>query len=150
MHRGPCEWETSDKARGGGGGEEWSSATMRFRNRRLPSFILKVEVMRVPEEMRVASATGTPPRLAAAAAAAADAPDTHPVADSAPNSDYDDSTPGSGAGGEENPVMRMVAYHEQTIERERKERAREGAGAGTGTGTGTGAGAGAERERERA
>jgi protein SFI1 len=49
------QWETNDEPRGSGvvgRGDTWSSATMRLRNRRLPSFVLKLEVMRVPEDMQ--------------------------------------------------------------------------------------------------
>ena len=47
------QWETSDEPSETG----WTAATLRLRNRRLPSCVLRVTVTRVPPEM----ITGTPP-----------------------------------------------------------------------------------------
>ena len=45
------QWEVSGGHRASGGDGAWRSATLRLVNRRLPSFVLRVDVMRVPEDM---------------------------------------------------------------------------------------------------
>ena len=52
------QWETDDEPQGD---EGWSTSIMQLRNRRLPSFILTVEVMRVPSTLVPGYTEGAPP-----------------------------------------------------------------------------------------
>ena len=129
------QWETMDEPKRRSGDDEWVSTTMRLRNRRLPLFVLTVEVMRVPPEMREGGGGGgeaaawrgqdltkTPGGMGRGGVP--DSPDTHQVnvsttpSDVSAVSDDDDDDEG---GVSSNPVMKMVAYHEKTIAKETKE-----------------------------
>ena len=122
------QWETHDELPG----EDWRSCAVRLKNRRLPSCILSVEVMRVPADMTGAatpSAARPIPRIPRAEADDSDhvgdaETGTETARASADDSDHagesraaSKSAGAAGDGGEDKPVARMVAFHERTIER---------------------------------
>lgn len=74
------QWETDDEPHG----EGWSTAIMRLRNRRLPSFVLTVEVMRIPSSLRPQydpfqppPSVGAAPHPSAVGASGIGSPDVH-------------------------------------------------------------------------
>eukprot|EP00241_Pyramimonas_parkeae_P011830 CAMPEP_0114235932 /NCGR_PEP_ID=MMETSP0058-20121206/6529_1 /TAXON_ID=36894 /ORGANISM="Pyramimonas parkeae, CCMP726" /LENGTH=203 /DNA_ID=CAMNT_0001347757 /DNA_START=93 /DNA_END=701 /DNA_ORIENTATION=- len=53
------QWETDDQP----GGSGWSTTLMRLRNRRLPNFVLTVEVMKIPLSLQYNPSPGMDPQL---------------------------------------------------------------------------------------
>jgi protein SFI1 len=118
------QWETPDEPAETG----WTAATLRLRNRRLPSCVLRVTVTRVPPEM----ITGTPPHISRPSPAVAERRAAHGFGRRSPTSktrresrdalarDADrgsDSDSDSDLSRVPKPVARKVAFHEDEIGR---------------------------------
>ena len=117
------QWETPDELPG----DDWRSCAMRLKNRRLPSCVLAVEVMRVPADMAGAAPPSAARPTPRAPRVDADEPDdvgdAETETETARASNAGESRAASrggatrDAGERDRPVARMVAFHEQTIER---------------------------------